>query len=196
MKMNVPRLNFRGHHANIHHPTDQRTCRNEEEKIPKSSFASPDRLRAARLRPQWVVTVMTLTLKAGALKVNDLPVVMLLVFGVTLFGAAGVLLAVCAPVSCCSVPVPATVLNWLKSKVRLAVALPAFATWAPSWKPSVSTSGMTLHIRGSWLALMNVSPELEERVMLQCSVLPLVGSVEARYWSPTLVAKSCVQTCA
>lgn len=38
---------------------------------------------------------------------------------------------------------------------------------------------------------MNVAPELEERVMLQCSVPPFVGSVEGRYWSPRLVAKSC-----
>ena len=60
---------------------------------------------------------------------NDLPVLMVLVLGVIVFGAAGVLLAVCAPVSSCSVPELATVLNWLRSNVKLAEALPAFATW-------------------------------------------------------------------
>ena len=58
-----------------------------------------------------VVTVMTLTLKAGAPYVNDLPVESVLVFGVIVFGAAGVLLADCAPVRTCSVPELATVLN-------------------------------------------------------------------------------------
>lgn len=44
------------------------------------------------------------------------------------------------------------------------------------------------------LTLMNVWPEVEDRVMLQCSVSPLVGSVLERYWSPMLVANSwCTQ---
>ena len=77
---------------------------------------------------QWVVTVITLTLNAGALYVKDLPVEMVLVFGVIVSGAVGVLLAVSAPVSSCRVPELATDENWLRSKVRLADAFPALAT--------------------------------------------------------------------
>lgn len=73
---------------------------------------------------------MTLTLNAGASYVNDFPVAIVLVLGVMLLGAAGVLLAPCAPVSTWSEPVRATVPNWLRSNVTFAAALPAFATYA------------------------------------------------------------------
>lgn len=59
---------------------------------------------------------------------NDLPVEMLLVVGVTVLGAAGVLLAAWDPTSTANVPELATVLNWLRSNVKLAEALPALAT--------------------------------------------------------------------
>ena len=76
-----------------------------------------------------VVTVMTLTENAGALYVNDFPVAIVLVWGVMVSGAPGTLLVVCGPVSSWSVPEPATVLNWLRSNVRLCVVFAAFATW-------------------------------------------------------------------
>ena len=77
---------------------------------------------------------MTLTENAGALYVNDLPVVIVLVWGVIALGAPGTLLVVYAPVSSLSVPELATVENWLKSSVRLCAELPALAIWGrESW---------------------------------------------------------------
>ena len=59
---------------------------------------------------------------------NVLPVEIVLVFGRMVCGASGVLLAVSGPVRRCRVPELDTVLNWLRSNVILAEALPALAT--------------------------------------------------------------------
>ena len=73
---------------------------------------------------------------------NDLPVVMLLDCGTTACGAAGVLLAVSAPVKICSVPKLETVSNWDMSKVTLVSALPALATcWHGTVNQRHKTSG-------------------------------------------------------
>ncbi len=88
---------------------------------------------------------MTLTLNAGALYVNVLPVVMVLVWGTTAFGAWGVLLAVSAPVRTCSVPVLETVLNWVSEKVMLCAVLPAFAIWK-GWVVSYALNPFMRHL--------------------------------------------------
>ncbi len=121
---------------------------------------------------------------------NDLPVEMLLVVGVTVLGAAGVLLAAWDPTSTANVPELATVLNWLRSNVKLAEALPALATCHTRHVSSYMAMSIWVLSQGV-LALMNVAPELDLRVMLQCNVPPWVGSVLGRYWSPRLVANSC-----
>ena len=73
------------------------------------------------------MNLITLTLNPGAVKLKVLPVEMLLVRGTTVFGCAGVLLALCEPVNCCKDPDEATLLNgsW---NVRSAAAATVFDT--------------------------------------------------------------------
>ena len=70
---------------------------------------------------------ITLTLKAGAVKLNVFPVAILLLTGMIVFGPSGVLLAVAGPVSCWRVLVGATDAkgSW---KATVALLLPEFET--------------------------------------------------------------------
>lgn len=121
-----------------------------------------------------------------------MPVVMLLDCGRMACGAAGVLLAVSAPVKSCRVPELATV-NWDRSKVMLVAALPALETcWRGAVNQRRKRVGPKGRRHGNSITLMKVWPELDERVTLQCNVPPLVGRVLGRYWSPRFVANSCV----
>lgn len=72
------------------------------------------------------LTVMTLTLNAGAVKLIVLPVEIVLVLGTAVLGDVGVLAAVWAPVRSCRDPEVATLLNgsW---KVRSSLAAAALA---------------------------------------------------------------------